>query len=419
MSDKRLSFQTRSVHAGLDPDSWLAATQPPLVQSSAHRFATAEALSDVFAGKAPGHIYMRLRNPTNDALERRVADLEGGVGAVTTSSGMAAITDTVLAVLRAGDHMIAGSSLFMSTYLLFANVIKKFGIEVTLIDPADPEQWKQAVKDNTRMFYLETIGNPVMDVPEVAAVAKIAHDAGCPLVVDNTLASPWLFNPIAAGADIVVHSTTKFLNGHGSAVGGVIIDSGAFPWPDDRYPDFKPFKDRAKEKAFLDRVWREIHINFGTSAAPFHSYLTLIGIETLALRMERQCKNALELARHLDDHGKVRWVNFPGLEHSPHHKTATAQFQGKGFGAVFTFGLENEAACFELIRNLELVYHLANLGDAKTLIIHPWSSQYVSFTEEKRKELGIKPELLRVSVGIEDIADVIDDFDRALKKIKG
>jgi len=417
MSNRRHSIETRTIHAGQDPESWLWATQAPVIQSASHLFQTAEQLSDVFAGRKPGHIYMRLRNPTNEALERRVAELEEGAGAVATSSGMAAVTDTVLAILRAGDHLVAGRSLFMSTYLLFAQVIKKFDIEVTLVDPTKPEEWKQAVKDNTRLFFVEMIGNPVMDVPDLDELSRIAHQNRLPLVVDNTLASPWLIRPIEHGADVVVHSTTKFLNGHGSAVGGVIVDSGNFDWPDEKFPDFKPFKDRAKDKAFLDRVWREIHINFGTSAAPWHSYLTLLGMDTLALRMERHCRNAMKLAEYLDGHNKVKWVNYPGLSRSPSHGTARRLFEGKGFGGLLTFGLDGgEKAAFKLIESLELVYHLANLGDSKSLIIHPWSSQYVSFGEDAKKELGIFQELVRVSVGIENIDDIIEDFDQALSK---
>ncbi len=417
MNIDNLKFDSKVIHAGQDTGSWMNATQAPVVQSASHRFDTAEELTNVFTGKEPGHIYMRIKNPTNEALERRVNILEGGAGAVSMSSGMSAITNTILAILSSGDHFVAGSSLFMSSYLLFTQVLKKYGIEVTLVDPTKPEEWKAAVKSNTKLFFTETIGNPVMDVPDIKVIADIAHENQLPLVVDNTLASPWLFNPIKSGADIVAHSTTKYLNGHGTAVGGVVIDSGNFSWPDEKYPDFKPFKDRAGEKAFLDRVWREIHLNFGTTAAPWHSYLTLIGIETLSLRMERHMKNAMALVNYLNGHPKVKWVHYPGLSDSPAHETAKKQFGDKGFGGLMTFGLANEKACFDVIRNMKMVYHLANLGDAKSLIIHPWSSQYASFTEDARNELGIFKELVRVSAGIEDIEDIIGDFDQALSKI--
>ena len=417
MTDKPKSIDTRTIHAGQQPENWMWATQAPVVQSASHLFETAEGLSDVFAGKEPGHIYMRLRNPTNEALERRVADLEGGVGAVAVSSGMAAVTDTIMALMKSGGHLVAGRSLFMSTYLLFTGVLKKFDMEATLCDPTKPEEWEAAITDDTRLLFTETIGNPVMDVPDIKRLSEIAHNAGLPLIVDNTLGTPWLFRPIEWGADIVVHSTTKFLNGHGSAVGGVVIDSGNFDWEDKRFEDMKPFKDRAGNKAFLDRVWREIHINFGTTAAPWHSYLTLIGMDTLHLRMERHCDNAAALADFLAGHPKVGWVRYPGREDSASYDTAKKQFGGRHFGGLLTFGLGNEKEAFDLIRHLEIAYHLANLGDVKTLVIHPWSSQYVSFTDETRKDIGIFPELVRVSAGIEAKDDIIADFEQALAKV--
>jgi O-acetylhomoserine (thiol)-lyase len=234
-------------------------------------------------------------------------------------------------------------------------------------------------------------------------------------VVDNTLATPYLFRPFERGADVVVHSTTKYLNGHGSAVGGVVIDSGRFPWPEAKFPDFKLFKERKGSLAYIDKVWREIHINFGTAQAPFHSYLNLIGLDTLALRMERHLSNAMKVAEFLARHPKVNWVAYPGLPNSPSHATATAQFNGKGYGALLAFGLGSEKACFDFIRNVKLAYHLANLGDCKTLVIHPWSSQYISFTEDARRASGISPGLIRVSVGIEAIEDILADFDQALQ----
>ncbi len=255
-----------------------------------------------------------------------------------------------------------------------------------------------------------------MDVPDIRGLAKLAHANRAPLIVDNTLATPYLCKPLELGADILVYSTTKYLNGHGSAVGGVVIDAGRFDWPEDKYQDFKIFKERVGKRAFIDKVWREIHINFGTTQSPFQSYLTLIGMDTLALRMERHMSNATRLAEFLDQHPKVKWVNFPGLPKSPAHETAKAQFQGKGYGGLLTFGLENEKACFDFIRNVKLAYHLANLGDCKTLVIHPWSSQYISFTEESRRENGITPDMLRISVGIEAIEDILEDFDQALRK---
>jgi O-acetylhomoserine (thiol)-lyase len=409
-----LKFDTLVIHGAQTPDLWRSATLAPIYQSASHRFATAEELSEVFAGKTPGFIYQRLRNPTNEALEKRLALLEGGLDAVVTGSGMAAVTDAMLAVCRSGDEIACGNSLFMSTFLLFENVFRKFGIQVKQVETTNLQAWKAAVSGNTKLLFAEVIGNPKMDVPNVRQLADLAHENRAPLMVDNTLASPYLFRPFEHGADIVIHSTTKYLNGHGSAVGGVVIDSGAFDWPEDKYPDFKVFKERKGKAAYIDKVWREIHINFGTTQAPFHSYLTLLGLDTLALRMERHLSNAIKLAEFLSRHPKVKWVNFPGLPNSPAHETARMQFDGKGYGALMTFGLESEQACFEFIRNVKVAYHLANLGDCKTLVIHPWSSQYINFAEDARRASGISPELVRVSVGIEAIEDITADFDQAL-----
>jgi len=414
MTQKNWKFDTLVIHGAQTPSEWKNTTLSPIYQSASHRFETAEELSEVFAGRRPGFIYQRLQNPTNQVLENRLAMLEGGRAAVVTSSGMAAITDAVLAVCRAGDEIVSGNSLFMSTFLLYDVVLKKLGIQVKLVESSDLAAWRSAVTPNTKLLFVETIGNPKMDVPNISELAKLAHANSAPLIVDNTLATPYMFRPIEHGADIVVHSTTKYLNGHGSAVGGVVIDSGRFDWPEDKYPDFKPYKDRKGDLAYIDKVWREIHINFGTSQAPFHSFLTLIGLDTLALRMERHLSNAIKLAEFLSQHPKVKWVNFPGLPSSPAHDVATKQFKGKGYGALMTFGLENQEACFGFIRKVKLAYHLANLGDCKTLVIHPWSSQYVNFAEDVRRANGILPEMIRVSVGIEAIEDIIEDFDQAI-----
>jgi O-acetylhomoserine (thiol)-lyase len=418
MSDaKNWRFETKVIHAAQTPEQWKNATQVPIFQTTAHRFDTAEELSEVFGGKKPGFIYSRLRNPTNEALEKRLVQLEGGADAVVTGSGMAAITAALLAICRTGDEIVAGNSLFMSSFLLFNNVFKKFGITVKLVESSDLAAWQAAVTDKTRALFVESIGNPKMDIPDLRKLAELAHANRAPLVVDNTLATPYLCRPLELGADVVVHSTSKYLNGHGTAVGGVVIDGGRFDWPADKYPDFTPFKERKGKLAYIDRVWREIHINFGTSQAPLHSYLTLIGVETLPLRMERHLSNAVRMAAFLQQHPKVKWVNYPGLTTSPARAMADAQFQGKGYGGLLTFGLASEQACFTLIKNLKLIYHLANLGDCKSLIIHPWSSQYISFAEEARRANGITPDLLRLSVGIEAFDDLREDLDQALATV--
>ncbi len=416
--DKQYRFDTRVIHAAQAPSEWQGATLPPIYQTASHAHPTAEDLSQTFAGKTADHIYMRLTNPTNRVLEEKLANLEGGRGAVVMASGMAAINNACMALLRAGDEAISGNSLFMSTYLLFTNVFRKYGITVHQVASTDTDAIKKAITDKTRFVYLETIGNPKMDIPDLTRAAEVAHGYGIPLIVDNTLASPYLCRPIELGADVVIHSTTKYLSGHGGAMGGVVIDGGNFSWSEERFPDFKPFIDRKGPLAYLDKVWREHHINFGTTQAPLHSFLTMIGLDTLALRMERHLKNALAVARFLSERPEVHWVNYPGLPDHPSHAVAQKLFEGNGYGAMLTFGLKNENACFKFINNLQLVYHLANLGDCKTLAIHPYSSQYVSFDDDTRQRLSIAPEMIRFSVGIEAVEDICEDLGQALDKVR-
>ena len=414
---KKYRFDTRVIHASQSPADWQGATLPPIYQTASHLHETADNLSRTFAGKTSDHIYMRLTNPTNRVLEEKLAELDGGRGAVVMASGMAAVSNACMALLRTGDELVAGNSLFMSTYLLFKNVFKKYGIKAVAVESTDAAALENAINEKTRLIYLETIGNPKMDVPDLKQAADIAHRHGLPLVVDNTLASPYLCRPIELGADVVIHSTTKFLSGHGAAMGGVVIDGGNFSWPEERFPDFKPFIDRKGPLAYLDKVWREHHINFGTTQAPMNAFLTIIGLDTLALRMERHMENALTVARYLSERPEVYWVNYPGLENHPSHAVAKKQFRGIGFGAMMAFGLKDQAACFKFIDNLELIYHLANLGDCKTLLIHPYSSQYVSFDDAERSRLSITPDLIRLSVGIEASEDICHDLGQALDRL--
>ena len=415
-----LSFDSRVIHAGQAPDQWQGATLPPIFQSASHCHPTAENLSDTFAGKTSDHIYMRLTNPTNRVLEEKMAALEGGRGAVFMASGMAAITNSCMALLRAGDEFVCGNSLFMSTYLLFKNVFAKYNITARMVESTDLEALAAAINDKTRFIYLETIGNPKMDVPDLEKVAHLAHAHGLPLIVDNTLASPYLCRPIELGADLVIHSTTKYLSGHGDAVGGVVVDGGNFDWEaSGRFADMRPFIDRKGPLAGLDRIWREHHINFGTTPAPLHAYLTMVGLDTLALRMERHLANAMQVAEFLQSRPEVAWVNYPGLADHASHAVAESQFDGKGFGGLLAFGLKDQEACFKFINGLKMVYHLANLGDCKSLVIHPYSSQYVSFAEEIKTGLGITPDLVRLSVGIEAAPDIIGDLGQALARLQG
>lgn len=410
-------FSTRVVHAAQLPEDWQGGTLPPIFQTAAHRHPTAEDLSQTFAGKKSDHIYMRLTNPTNRTLEEKVSALEGGAGAIVMSSGMAAVANTCMALLRAGDEFVSGNSLFMSTYTLFTKVLRKYDLNARIVESTDMSAIESAINSKTRFIYLETIGNPKMDIPDLASASEIAHRHGVPLLVDNTLATPYLCRPMELGADVVIHSTTKYLCGHGAATGGVVIDAGKFPWPEERFPDFQPFIDRKGPLAFMDKIWREHHINFGTTQAPLHSFLTMIGLDTLVLRMERHTLNAMKVARYLQSRPEVPWVNYPGLEGHPSHEIAAELFGGKGYGGMLTFGLKDEESCFDFIRNLNLVYHLANLGDCKTLAIHPYSSQYISFDEPTRKSLSITPDMIRLSVGIEAVEDICEDLGQALDKI--
>jgi O-acetylhomoserine (thiol)-lyase len=411
-------FHTQVIHAAQSPEQWQGATLPPIFQTASHRHPTAENLSQSFAGTKTDPIYMRLTNPTNRVLEEKLAVLEDGGGAVVASSGMAAIANACMSLLRAGDEFVTGNSLFMSTYILFTNVFKKYGITARMVESTDTDAIEKAITQKTRFVYLETIGNPKMDIPDLARVAHVAHRHGVPWQVDNTLATPYLCRPIQLGADVVIHSTTKYLSGHGHAMGGVIIDGGHFDWSRERFPDFKPFMDRKGPLAFLDKVWREHHINFGSTQAPIHSYLTMIGLDTLAIRMERHLANAMEVAGFLGKRPEVTWVNYPGLEEHPSHDLAQRQFEGRGYGGMIAFGLKDQAACFQFIDNLRLIYHLANLGDCKTLVIHPYSSQYVSFDDPTRERLSITADMIRLSVGIEAVEDICEDLGQALEQVE-
>ncbi|KPK14555.1 MAG: O-acetylhomoserine aminocarboxypropyltransferase [Nitrospira bacterium SG8_3] len=415
--EKAYRFHTQVMHTAQSPTDWQGATLPPIFQSASHQHLTAENLSDTFGGKTTDHIYMRLTNPTNRILEEKLAALEKGQGAVVVSSGMAAITNACMALLRAGDEFVTGNSLFMSTYTLFANIFKKYGITARFVESTDMDAIEKALNEKTRFVFLETIGNPKMDVPDLARASEIAHARGIPLLVDNTLATPYLCRPLELGADVVIHSTTKYLSGHGDALGGVVIDGGNFSWSKERFPDFLPFIERKGPLAYLDKVWREHHINFGTTQAPLHAYLTMLGLDTLALRMERHMENAMSVAKFLKTRSELTWLNYPGLEDHPAHATSKKQFGGRGFGGMLAFGLKDQATCFKFINNLRLIYHLANLGDCKTLVIHPYSSQYLSFDDPTRESLSITSDLVRLSVGIEAVEDICEDLGQALDSL--
>lgn len=408
----KLGFDTLLIHGGLEAGP-AGATTVPIVQSSSFAHATAEELEDIFRGRRPGQVYSRIGNPTVESLEKRLALVEGGIAAVATASGMAAITTAVLAIVRAGDEILSSSSLFGGTFSLFHDTLSNYGIGSRFVDPLDLDAVRAAVNDRTRLLFVETIGNPKMDVPDIRALAEIAREAGIPLIVDATVSTPCLARGIDLGADIVIHSTSKYINGTGSAIGGVIVDCGTFDWKDEKFPHFHDFVKKYRNFAFTARVRKLIHKDVGACASPMNSFLLSEGIQTLALRVERHCSNALQLARFLEAHPKVAWVNYPGLASSPHFATASRQFGGK-FGGLLTFGLSDREASFRCINGLKLAKNLANIGDAKTLVIHPASTICCDYDPETRLSMGVTDETIRVSVGIETINDIINDFSASL-----
>ncbi|OGP85520.1 MAG: acetyl-L-homoserine sulfhydrolase [Deltaproteobacteria bacterium RBG_16_58_17] len=408
----QLRFESLVVHGGLETGT-CGPTTVPIIQSSAFAYGTASALEDVFRGRKTGPVYTRLGNPTTEALEKRLAFLEGGVAAVATASGMAAIATAVMSIIRSGDEILASASLFGGTFSLFRDTLSNYGITTRFVDPTDVAAIRGGVTDRTRLIFVETIGNPRIDVPDISAIAAAAQEAGIPLVVDATISTPCLARGCDLGADIIVHSTSKYINGTGSTIGGVIIDMGRFGWRNDKFPHFAPFVKRYREFAFTARVRKLIHKDFGACAAPMNSFLLTEGLETLALRMEKHCANAIALAHFLNGHPKVTWVRYPGLAESPFHEVAARQFGGR-FSGLLAFGLADREGAFRFIDHLRMAKNAANIGDAKTLVIHPASTIYCDYETEDKALLGVAEELVRVSVGIEHKDDIIEDFAQAL-----
>ena len=407
---------TLAIHGGYVPDAETGATAMPIYQTVSFAYQTAEQLAEVFAGTAPGHIYTRIANPTTYALERRLTQLEAGVGSLVCSSGMAAITCVVAGLLRAGDHVLSTAGIFGGTVSLFKNTFGRFGVQTTFVDAADTKEFANNLRKSTRLIFIETIGNPRMDVPDIPAIAKIARQAGIPLVVDSTLTTPILIQPKDWGADIVVHSTSKFMNGHGNSIGGAIIDTGNFSWSDGPFEDIKELTKKTGQLAFLANLRNLIYRDLGCCQAPLNAFLTLTGLQTLPGRMDRHCANAQLLAEFLQEHPKVRWVNYPGLPSSSFHARAQKLFDGRG-GGLLTFGLGNRDAAFGFINATELAQNMTNLGDAKTLIVHPSSTIFHEFPLDEQKSMGVTEDMVRVSVGIEDFDDIREDFAQALQRI--
>jgi O-acetylhomoserine (thiol)-lyase len=420
-------FETLALHGGHSPDSDTKSRAVPIYQTTSYVFDSAEHGANLFNLSVPGNIYTRIMNPTTAVLEQRVAQLEGGIGALAVASGQAAITLTFTTLLRGGDHIVAGNNLYGGTYNLLHHTLPRTGITTTFVDSTRPEAFREAITPATRAIYLEALGNPKLDVPEFEAIAAIAHEAGIPLIVDNTLPSPYLVNPIALGADIVVHSATKFLGGHGTSVAGVIVDGGKFDWASGKFPEFtEPFAayhgavlaELAGSAAFITKARIEGLRDTGAALSPFNAFLILQGIETLHLRLERHGANALALAQWLEAHPKVAWVNYPGLPGNANHAAAARYFRkGVGFGGILTFGVKGGLEAGKaVIDAVELFSRLANVGDAKSLIIHPASTTHQQLSSAERESTGVSDDLIRLSVGLEHIEDLIEDLELALAK---
>ncbi|WP_290814299.1 O-acetylhomoserine aminocarboxypropyltransferase/cysteine synthase family protein [Halovivax sp.] len=419
-------FATRSVHAGQEPDPTTGARAPPLYQTTSYVFEDTDHAASLFALEEFGNIYSRIMNPTNAMLEERVASLEGGVGALATSSGMAAFDLATFILCEAGDNIVSASSLYGGTYTYLTHTVEKRGIETTFVDTLDYDAYEEAIDDDTAFVHLETIGNPALVTPDIERIADIAHDHDVPLFVDNTFATPYLCNPIEHGADLVWHSTTKWMHGAGSTIGGILVDGGTFPWDEGNYPEIAEpnpayhgvnFYETFGEAAFTIAARTRGLRDLGNQQAPFDAWVTLQKLESLPLRMEKHCENALAVAEYLADHPAVSWVTYPGLEDHETHENATTYLDG-GYGGIITFGLEGGYEAAEGVCNdVELTSMLANVGDAKTLIIHPASTTHQQLTEEEQLASGVTPELVRISVGIEDVEDVIADLDRALEAV--
>lgn len=409
-------FATRSIHGGIDKDLKHGATIAPIYQNSAFSYDTAEELSDVFQGRKFGYIYSRIANPTVTVLEQRINSLENGRGTIATASGMAAIATVLYTLVQPGDEIISSKSLFGGTLQLFTEIFAEYGVQVIFVDAVDIEAYRKAISGKSRLIFLETIGNPKLDIPDIQKIAAIAKENNLPLVLDNTLATPYLFQAKQFGVNIVIHSTSKYITGSGNTIGGVLVDLGNFDWSATRSKAIGEIYSKAGDFAFLARARRQVLQNTGSCLAPFNAYLQSLGLETLGLRMERHCQNALELAKFLHDSQRVEAVNYPGLNSNPGYPVADNQFNGK-FGGLLTLRLGSPERCFKLINRLRMVKNLANLGDAKTLIVHPASTIYFNCTESEKIDAGVYPDLLRVSVGIEDIHDIIDDFNEALSEV--
>lgn len=425
--ERKLGFDTLQVRAGQKPDPTTGSMAVPIYQTTSYVFNDTEHAANLFALKEFGNIYTRLMNPTTDVLEQRMAALEGGVAALAVASGSAAITYAVMNIAEAGDEIVSASTLYGGTYNLFSVTLPKFGIKTVFVNPDDTENFRNAITDKTKAIFIESIGNPSANIIDIEKVAQIAHENGIPLIVDNTFGTPYLIRPIEHGADIVVHSATKFIGGHGTSMGGIIVDSGNFDWkasgkfkgltePDPSYNGIV-YAESFGNIAYILKIRVQLLRDTGAVLSPFNSFMLLQGLETLSLRVERHVSNAIKVAEFLETHDKVEWVSYPGLKGDKYHEISKKYFP-KGVGSIFTFGvkggLENAK---KFIESVELFSLLANVADAKSLIIHPATTTHGQLSKEELQSAGVKEELIRVSIGIEDVNDLIYDLDRALNML--
>jgi O-acetylhomoserine (thiol)-lyase len=427
MSERKLKFDTLQVHAGQKPDPTTGSRAVPIYQTTSYVFNNAEHAANLFALKEFGNIYTRIMNPTNDVLEQRIAALEGGVGALAVASGSAAITYSILNIAGSGDQIVAASTLYGGTYNLFSTTLPKLGITTVFVDPDDPENFRKAINEKTKAVYIESIGNPGINIVDIEAVAKIAHENGLPLIVDNTFGTPYLIRPIEFGADIVVHSATKFIGGHGTSIGGLIVDSGKFDWagskkfpgltePDPSYHGLK-YVEALGPLAYIIKARVQLLRDTGAAISPFNSFLLLQGLETLSLRVEKHVSNTKKIIDYIKNHPQVSWVNYPSLEGNKYYNLAQ-KYLPKGAGSIFTFGIKGGIeAAKKFCESLEIFSLLANVADAKSLVIHPASTTHSQLSEEEQKAAGVTPEQIRLSIGIEDADDLIYDLEQAFQKI--
>jgi len=424
MSNESYSLETLAVHAGQQIDPATMSRAVPIYQTTSYGFRDTDHAADLFALKEFGNIYTRIMNPTSDVFEQRVAALEGGAAALAVASGQSAITYSILNIAGAGDEIVSSASLYGGTYNLFAITLPKLGIKVHFVDPSNPENFRAAITPKTKAVFAETIGNPRGDILDIAAVAAIAHDNGIPLIIDSTFTTPMLCRPLDHGADIVLHSATKFIGGHGTSIGGIVVDGGKFDWkasgkfpgltePDPSYHGVV-YTDAVGPIAYIIKMRVQLLRDMGAAISPFNSFLLLQGLETLHLRMERHSSNALAVARFLESHSAVEWVSYAGLESHPSYKLAQ-RYLPNGQGAILTFGIKGGVeAGKKVINAVKLFSHLANVGDSKSLIIHPASTTHQQLSEDEQIAAGVQPGMIRLSIGTEGIKDIIQDLEQAL-----